>query len=68
MLTKASGGWVAADAPDTGAKVTVSSTPPTDPAPTEGNMWWDTDYAALYIAVDIGGTINWVRAIPEITS
>ena len=65
VLTKAANGWVAADAPDTGAKVTVSSTPPTNPEPIQGNMWWDTDYAALYIAVDIGGTINWVRAIPE---
>lgn len=58
-----------------GASIAVQSTPPvTNPSSDppvnveEGYLWWDTDYAALYIAISIGGVINWVRATPEISS
>jgi len=48
---------------DAGGKVKVQSIPPADAE--EGHLWWDTDYAALYVALVKDNQINWVRAIPE---
>ena len=53
------GSWVQAGG--SGGSITVSDNPPTDPAPKEGDLWYDDGSAALYVyyASPIGA---WVQA------
>lgn len=41
--------------------VAVNSTPP--PNPKDGDLWWDTDDANMYIFYDDGTTSQWVAAV-----
>ena len=53
-----------------GASVTVSSNPPTDPAPDQGDLWWSNEDGRLYIYYEepdgaTGQSDQWVPATPE---
>ena len=44
------------------AGVFVSATAPTSPAPTSGDLWWDTDSGILFIYYTDTDTSQWVDA------
>ena len=47
-----------------GANVSVSDTPPTNPAPQNGDLWWKSNEGSLKIRYEDGNTNQWVDAFP----
>ena len=47
-----------------GANVSVSDTPPTNPAPQNGDLWWKSNEGRLKIRYEDGNTNQWVDAFP----
>ena len=47
-----------------GANVSVSDTPPTNPAPQNGDLWWKSNEGRLKIRYEDGDTNQWVDAFP----
>ena len=47
-----------------GANVSVSDTPPTNPAPENGDLWWKSNEGRLKIRYEDGNTNQWVDAFP----
>lgn len=45
-----------------GGSITVSETPPTDPAPGNGDLWWDSANGKLYVYYVDGDSSQWVDA------
>ena len=51
-----------------GGSITVSPTPPTDPAPENGNLWWNSTEGEMYIYYVDGSSSQWVAAAgPSVT-
>ena len=51
-----------------GGSITVSPTPPTDPAPENGNLWWNSTEGEMYIYYVDGTSSQWVAAAgPSVT-
>jgi hypothetical protein len=46
-----------------GAKITISDTPPGSPS--AGNLWWESDVGLLYIYYNDGNSSQWVIAAPQ---
>ena len=42
------------------AGLQISETPPTSPAPSEGDLWWESDTGALYVYYNDGNSDQWV--------
>ena len=47
-----------------GANVSVSDTPPTNPAPQNGDLWWKSNEGRLKIRYEDANTNQWVDAFP----
>ena len=47
-----------------GANVSVSDTPPTNPAPQNGDLWWKSNEGRLKIRYEDANTSQWVDAFP----
>jgi len=47
-----------------GANVSVSDTPPTNPAPQSGDLWWKSNEGRLKIRYNDGNSNQWVDAFP----
>ena len=47
-----------------GANVSVSDTPPTNPAPQSGDLWWKSNEGRLKIRYNDGDSNQWVDAFP----
>ena len=47
-----------------GANVSVSDTPPTNPAPQNGDLWWKSNEGRLKIRYEDGDSNQWVDAFP----
>ena len=47
-----------------GANVSVSDTPPTNPAPQNGDLWWKSNEGRLKIRYNDGDSNQWVDAFP----
>ena len=45
-----------------GGSITVSPTPPTDPAPGNGDLWWDSVNGKLFVYYVDGSSSQWVDA------
>jgi hypothetical protein len=62
------GYFVWSDATGSGsASVTVGDTPPTDPTPELGDLWWDSSIGTLFIYYDDGTSQQWVEASASAT-
>lgn len=46
------------------SSVTVSAAPPTNPAPTQGDLWWNTTDGRLYVFYTDDNSTQWVDASP----
>ena len=44
-----------------GSNVSISSSPPTSPSPSDGDLWWDDDTGKLYIYYEDGSSNQWVE-------
>ena len=42
------------------AGLQISETAPTSPAPSEGDLWWESDTGALYVYYNDGNSSQWV--------
>tara|TARA_E500000331_G_scaffold331859_1_gene354548 strand:+ start:3138 stop:3548 length:411 start_codon:yes stop_codon:yes gene_type:complete len=42
------------------AGLEISETAPTSPAPSEGDLWWESDTGALYVYYNDGNSSQWV--------
>jgi len=48
-----------------GAQVTVSDSAPTSPAPSEGDLWFNSASGRLYVFYEDGTTDQWIDAAPN---
>ena len=47
-----------------GANVSIADTPPTNPAPENGDLWWKSNEGRLKIRYNDGDSNQWVDAFP----
>jgi hypothetical protein len=50
-----------------GASVKVQDTPPTAPAPGQGDLWWESDSGVLFVRYNDGTSSQWVAALAPAT-
>ena len=58
------GGGGGSSSSSSGANVSVSDTPPTNPAPQSGDLWWKSNEGRLKIRYNDGNSNQWVDAFP----